>query len=41
MIGFHSVMLRPLPVSRVMPPITTMHAIIAAPVISQFVTGRR
>ncbi|MFT3884945.1 MAG: hypothetical protein QM724_05795 [Flavobacteriales bacterium] len=39
MMGFHSVMLRPLPVRRVMPPMATMQAIITQPVSSQVTTG--
>ncbi len=39
MMGSHTVMLRPLPVRRVTPPITTMHAIITQPVINQATTG--
>ena len=35
MMGFHSVMLRPLPVRRVMPPMSTMHAMRIQPEISQ------
>src|SRR5690606_18446645 len=41
MMGFHSVMLRPLPVRRVMPPMATMQAMRTQPVINQRTTGRR